>query len=631
MPMDTAGSAVWTVGRLVAAVSGSGGTNTRVEIPRFQRHLVWKDEQRVRLIDSIHRGYPIGAILLYKKPTPGEVETYQVVDGLQRTSTLVQYVASPLTFAPIQVVDEDLRRRLAAERFNTGVDHLNRALLDWMRATRRLTFAAGYQPASLAAHLRAALDRPLPAGATDEGLVADLGQLLDDVARAVDISSVSLPVVTYNGHESELPEIFERVNQSGTKLSKYEVFAATWLNTQTHVNDAAIRVAVNDKYTSLLSRGYAISGLEADKAIQDFNLFEYLFGFGKLLVKQNPLLFGATSDAAEAEPAAFSLASSVQGLHLGRMAELPAAMPRAADGVIDPTMMGEALLTAAAAVSGWLRPYLGLKLNSTAAGVTDVPHGELQIVSLIARAAAGRWHTRGDWSERLGWREDWAALKRAAPQHYLVDLLEETWRGPLYSLLHARVWGNAEQDDTSDPAAYYTKPLMVDELEPVLDGWFAKQMGREQRSRPHVRAVERAFLRFVYTGLVTFLEDGSHTFELEHLFPVSRLRAEIPEDAPGWPISCIANLALFTKAMNRESSALTISEFLEKKEVSPADREQVERLLLCDVGDVVIPADGLNRTDYESFLRKRWLEMKRQLILGLRMGEVVPSPASAAT
>lgn len=40
-----------------------------IEIPRFQRPFVWTDEQRLLLMDSVYRGYPIGSILVWRTKT----------------------------------------------------------------------------------------------------------------------------------------------------------------------------------------------------------------------------------------------------------------------------------------------------------------------------------------------------------------------------------------------------------------------------------------------------------------------------------------------------------------------------------------------------------------------------------
>lgn len=229
VPKDTAGSAVWTIGKLVQAVKEDQSTTVRIEIPRFQRQLVWNPKQRVDLIESIHRGYPIGSILLFKKPNPkGGFEIYQVVDGLQRTSTLVNYSDQPLTYASSSLFSEKAVQALSS---HLGQDdaHVRRSIEDWMRATKHLTFSAGYSPEKLAKRLQDEFSLVSNEQSYAE-LIDLLGEALDGLKTAVDINSVSLPVVTYAGPEGELPEIFERINQSGTKLNKYEVFAATWIN-----------------------------------------------------------------------------------------------------------------------------------------------------------------------------------------------------------------------------------------------------------------------------------------------------------------------------------------------------------------------------------------------------------------
>jgi hypothetical protein len=73
-----------------------------VRVPRFQRPLKWKSSDVVELFDSIYRGYPIGALLFYKRSAETErlslgplvidapeiPEAWWVVDGQQRISAL---------------------------------------------------------------------------------------------------------------------------------------------------------------------------------------------------------------------------------------------------------------------------------------------------------------------------------------------------------------------------------------------------------------------------------------------------------------------------------------------------------------------------------------------------------------
>src|SRR5215212_6030319 len=80
---------------------GGGG----LQVPRFQRPLVWNWERRLELLRSIRDGIPIGAIMVWRtntviidcyeklgphvlqEPAPGMTRQY-ILDGVQRLSTL---------------------------------------------------------------------------------------------------------------------------------------------------------------------------------------------------------------------------------------------------------------------------------------------------------------------------------------------------------------------------------------------------------------------------------------------------------------------------------------------------------------------------------------------------------------
>ena len=64
-------------------------TEVHYVIPRYQRAYAWEDKEIVQLIDDINdstRDYYIGSLVVAK--VKGKVETYEVVDGQQRLTTL---------------------------------------------------------------------------------------------------------------------------------------------------------------------------------------------------------------------------------------------------------------------------------------------------------------------------------------------------------------------------------------------------------------------------------------------------------------------------------------------------------------------------------------------------------------
>lgn len=59
--------------------------------PEYQRQFRWKEEQESKLVESIFLGLPVPTIFV----ATNKNGTWEIVDGLQRVSTLVHYVADP--------------------------------------------------------------------------------------------------------------------------------------------------------------------------------------------------------------------------------------------------------------------------------------------------------------------------------------------------------------------------------------------------------------------------------------------------------------------------------------------------------------------------------------------------------
>jgi hypothetical protein len=90
----------------------------QVRIPSFQRPLRWEAVQVVALFDSIYKGYPIGSLLLQKKPAnadevilgplhiiaPAVHDALWIIDGQQRLTSLAAGLARP---APVPTTPDD--------------------------------------------------------------------------------------------------------------------------------------------------------------------------------------------------------------------------------------------------------------------------------------------------------------------------------------------------------------------------------------------------------------------------------------------------------------------------------------------------------------------------------------------
>lgn len=208
----------------------------RIRVPEFQRSFRWSAEDVLALFDSIHRGYPFGSLLLWKRPAPAarlqvgalsidapEVDdALWVVDGQQRITSLVNAVD------PVAGTRDERFRivyALEAQRFIAATDLKDRLgiplpdLFDLSRAF---------------AWLR---ENPDAAGYADD--IQRMTALLRDV-------EVSASVIEQTD-ESVLRVVFDRINSAGKRLRGSEIFDAIHGSAKTPEGGPLTAAAIADR------------------------------------------------------------------------------------------------------------------------------------------------------------------------------------------------------------------------------------------------------------------------------------------------------------------------------------------------------------------------------------------------
>lgn len=199
-----------------------------IKIPAFQRGYVWKQEQIIDLLQSIFLEYPIGSVLLWKTDEklnstrnlagykiPERDESYPVnyaLDGQQRLSSiyavfsgLVEQEEDPSGYNP------------NLDIFEIYYDFEKKAFIDKESIDKQ----------DCIIHLRKLLD------VTE--LVSALAELKNEYHKpaqelASQFLNYEVPVVTIeNRSREDVGIIFERINNTGTKLSALDLMTAwTW-------------------------------------------------------------------------------------------------------------------------------------------------------------------------------------------------------------------------------------------------------------------------------------------------------------------------------------------------------------------------------------------------------------------
>lgn len=188
-----------------------------VRIPRFQRPLRWSGKDVVKFIDSVWRGYPVGSLLLWKRPAdadtllvgraklqvPHRGDAWWVVDGQQRVTALA---------ASLLDLDHGGDRRWVLrfdpeqQEFLLGPPPPHRKGLD--------------VPLSVLGDLRR-LGRWLRESALEEEMI---DRVEDAQQRILDYAIPAYVVETSD--EEALRAVFARLNSTGARMRADEVFQA---------------------------------------------------------------------------------------------------------------------------------------------------------------------------------------------------------------------------------------------------------------------------------------------------------------------------------------------------------------------------------------------------------------------
>ncbi len=197
----------------------------RIRVPRFQRGLKWRDTDVQKLFDSIHRGFPIGTLLMWKRRAPdatvcfGPVEVpavatddaWWVVDGQQRLTSLVAGLNHPNPHDPDDpfVVYYDLQAKEDQTTFFRP-HRLRR------RTPYCIPIARCHDPADFQSWLFDFVEQ------TGERALIERAS---DVATR--IRNYRVPVYVVETDDVDVArQIFLRTNRAGRRMDLHEVFAA---------------------------------------------------------------------------------------------------------------------------------------------------------------------------------------------------------------------------------------------------------------------------------------------------------------------------------------------------------------------------------------------------------------------
>jgi hypothetical protein len=526
--------------------------NREILLPKFQRGISWNRSKQVKLISSIQSGFPIGAILLAKKSISGDSpERYRIIDGLQRTHAISEFLKEPTKELPTS--------EYPAEWNEFGVWLIN----EFLEADKDLDFVVEFlhkylensklsnlQNSDIINLAKTEVDENCSTRLLDSSEFRSRSEKFHESIRDhLDIDSVTVPVIVYDGPEDLLPEIFERLNSQGVSLSKYQLLAASWFR-ECSIENQEITDAIRNYYlTRLNTTEFEIENVEDDGVPETTTLFDYLVGLGTLLTDQFPVLF----DKSWESDIGFQIATVAHRLPLSNMKLLEGKFSRNADAnnQLETEQFTNAVVSVCKEVEKALGGRLQLKLNR-GSDKNFAGHTAFQIATIVTRLLvefyeSPQWSPIKDVSELTNYFQ---FIRR----WYLSDRLKGQWGNAGDSLFFRTVWTRDEDSEHLSPTVETLRASQVSELKVTLDNWFEREILRKDKSRSNVSADTKLVLRYFYYHKLKVAEENELYFHLDHIVPIKWWKDFFVhfKDQDGLPINSIGNLCLMPISDNED-------------------------------------------------------------------------------
>ena len=526
----------------------------KIEIPKFQRGLVWGGEKKKEFIRSLKSGLPIGVLLLSK----AESGKYLVIDGLQRFTTMLEYSRDYFSYIdPSEITDSDVISIIissndAKDMYDLHLESAKATIRDKVRKIIVENIRTGVnknlnQISRLTAQQ---LCKEIP-----EFPDKDVMEILDAVYVIVDkfstaarIEDIEIPLIIFNGKEDELATVFQKLNQEGVKLSKYDVFAATWCGHTVNVSgDTDFIKQIIRKYDASQEKsGLEISNYDPEEMLKTGQLtaFEYAFALGKELIDRCPILFNAKKDDSKVESIGFLILAELLGLSYQDMNKLASEMDR--NDKLDFIKLKDAIIDTARNVQSALGDYIVAPTNKKPSLAC---HSELQLASYIIVLFKLRYDIslESGLVDKGNKAKEIKEFRRFLSKHYLYDILRGYWSGS----------GDTKLEEIiADPyTCRYVKDVSRDSFEQAISEWLVSL--NKKSSLTTVSAETKLFLNYLLRLFVNPADIAKTEYDIEHCVPKKVLQDYFVKKNIAVPVSAACNLVYIPKSENRGKGDMT--------------------------------------------------------------------------
>lgn len=559
-------------------------------VPKYQRGIVWNDDQRDALVDTIKRGLPFGSLLLYKTNDGN----YQIIDGLQRITSLIDFRNNPTNFFTDNDIDDKVIDQIVELLGVNGpesaiANKISELLIEWVKNDHQTLDDVKHMQYAKFVRL---VTKNFPTAIGKEFDISDLIQpMLENFQQVCEkIISTRVPAIIMTGDSDQLPILFERINSRGIQLTKYQVFAASWINEKFTLDDSNLSKFIvkanKDHYDSMLDGKSNLDDYDPVTYMQtrELNTFEIAFGFGKYLRHKWPHLFGPVTEDQQVDSVGFNLLNACLCCSSSELKNFSSNLMNKINNNINTFL--DAVLSAVNTTNKKIGSYCKFKCNTQSNTKGKPLHTELQICSIVASVFICRFvimekddndsiiNIDFDFTKNRKWKQgSYDSFEKNVAKIYFMDIFNKRWAGT----------GDKKLNSVIGDPAQYTREVSKQSFVASLDSYFnsVKEERKESTRVALPKEPERAILALTYLwefAAIDQIDDSK--YDIEHLVPKELLKKRLQEDYNGQlklPISSVGNICLLPQAANRSKKDKTIyqdKQYLSKSDFSLEDIEQ---------------------------------------------------------
>lgn len=566
-----------------------------VELPPFQRNVVWTEEKRKNFVYTVLTGSPFGALLLYK-----ETDHFLLVDGLQRYTTLRDFIISPRKY--INLADDcknfidDIINIIRTET-NTVVNFtsIRKKLLNKLEEIYMLD-----KDISILGDL---LIDELPfLQACDINVLFKIQRkfhsMFLSLSEKYNIFDLEIPVIIYAGDFEKLPDIFEKMNSNGTQLNKYEIYAAKWSYTTFQLEDAILLEIIDKKYEGMIENtGIEILDYESGQILknQSINLFEYCFSLGKLLKQECPYILGTKfGNSSDVDSLGFVLLSAILSNSAKKIGSLPKYFESVSSS--DLIKLKNKILECAKEIAKLLDGYI-LSIDEKYVS----KYIESQMICIISTLFQIKF-TKSD--EFIGFTNNTSSdakhqlqmFKKIMPKRYIYDIITNYWIGNGDRKITDELGKTSLFDNR------YLVPILKDSWYLVLNDWTTEQLTKPLKN---ISGVVKLFINYIYHLSISQAKYKDKKFNFEYIVSKDRLSKSIKNCNA---ISALGNICLLPQFETRSKQEKTIYEQIDNRSIIYDTKNfMLEDFLYPERSELsfVKTNDTLTSDNYYQFIKNR--------------------------